>query len=87
MSNAVKALQTVRVAALAALLGIPVQAAVAQENAIAMPLNDAALVQPRHVTVKATRYRGSDALEVRQTGALPRLRYRYFRVRSRARFP
>ena len=68
MSNAVKALQTVRVAALAALLGIPVQAAVAQENAIAMPLNDAALVQPRHVTMKATRYRGSDALEVRQTG-------------------
>jgi hypothetical protein len=45
MSNAVKALQTVRVAALAALLGIPVQAAVAQENAIAMPLNDAALVR------------------------------------------
>ena len=68
MSNAVKALQAVRVAALAALLGMPAQAAVAQENAITMPLNDAALVQPRHVTVKATRYRGSDALEVRQTG-------------------
>jgi len=68
MSNAVKALQAVRVAALAALLGMPAQAAVAQENAITMPLNDAALVQPRHVTVKAARYRGSDALEVRQTG-------------------
>ena len=47
MSDAVKALQTVRVAALAALLGMPAQAAVAQENAITMPLNDAALVQPR----------------------------------------
>ena len=47
MSNAVKALQAVRVAALAALLGMPAQAAVAQENAITMPLNDAALVQPR----------------------------------------
>ena len=68
MSNAVKALQAVRVAALVALLGMPAQAAVAQENAITMPLNDAALVQPRNVTVKAARYRGSDALEVRQTG-------------------
>src|SRR3954464_14037041 len=67
MSNAVKALQAVCVAALVALLGMPVQAAVAQENAITMPLNDAASVQPRHVTVKATRYRGSDALEGRQT--------------------
>ena len=68
MSNAVRALQTVRVAALAALLGMPAQAAGAQENAIAMPLNEAALVQPRNVTVKAARYRGSDALEIRQTG-------------------
>jgi hypothetical protein len=63
MSNAVKALRAVRVAMLAALLGLPAQAAVAQETAIALPLNDAALVQPRHVTVKAARYRGSDALE------------------------
>ena len=68
MSHAVKALQAVRVAALAVLLGMSAPAAVAQENAITTPLNDAALVQPRHVTVKATRYRGSDALEVRQTG-------------------
>ena len=50
MSNAVRALQTVRVAALAALLGMPALAAIAQESAITMPLNDAALVQPRHVT-------------------------------------
>ena len=80
MSNAVKALQAVRVAALAALLGMPAQAAVAQENAITMPLNDAALVQPRHVTVKATHYRGSDALEVRQTGPYidPRNPLRWF---------
>ncbi len=68
MSNAVRALQTVRVAALAALLGMPALAAIAQESAITMPLNDAALVQPRHVTVRAARYRDSDALEVRQTG-------------------
>jgi hypothetical protein len=32
MSNAVKALQTVRVAALAALLGMPALAAIAQES-------------------------------------------------------
>src|ERR1700710_3073750 len=57
--------RTVQAAALTALLAMP---AIAQERAITMPLNDAALVQTRHVTVNAARYRGSDALEVRQTG-------------------
>ena len=68
MGKAIMTLQIVRATALAALLGVPAPAAVAQERAITMPLNDAALVQPRHVTVQATRYRGSDALEIRQTG-------------------
>jgi hypothetical protein len=39
-----------------------------EENLITLPLNDAAQVKPRNVTVKAVRYRDSDALEVRQTG-------------------
>jgi hypothetical protein len=39
-----------------------------EENLITLPLNDAAQVKPRNVTVKAMRYHDSDALEVRQTG-------------------
>jgi hypothetical protein len=34
-------------------------------NAIKLPLNDASQVVPRNVTVKAARYGGSEALEVR----------------------
>jgi hypothetical protein len=41
---------------------------VAQGNAISLPLNDASVVQPRNVSVKAVRYGDSQALEVRQTG-------------------
>ncbi len=40
----------------------------AQPNAITLPSNDAALVQPHNVTVAAVHYRDSDALEVRLTG-------------------
>ena len=40
----------------------------AQGVAITQPLSDASVVRPRNVTVKAVRYGGSDALEVRQTG-------------------
>jgi hypothetical protein len=58
----------VRVAALAMFLGMSASPILAEENAITLPLNDASLVRPRNVTVKAVRYGGSDALEVRQTG-------------------
>jgi len=37
-------------------------------NAIKLPLNDASQVAPRNVTVKAARYGGSEALEVRLAG-------------------
>lgn len=40
----------------------------AESTAISLPLNDAAQVRPRHVTVKAVRYLVSDAREVRLTG-------------------
>ena len=86
MGNAVKALQAVRVAALAALLGMPAQAAVAQENAIAMPLNDAALVQPRHVTRKPR----ATAAATRSRSARPGLTAASIPILSRsfqARFP
>jgi hypothetical protein len=53
---------------LALLLGVFATPVVAQDSAISLPLNDAAVVRPRNVTVKAVHYRGSDALEVRQTG-------------------
>jgi hypothetical protein len=40
----------------------------AEGQAITLPLNDASLVKARNVTVRAVRYGGSDALEVRLTG-------------------
>ena len=46
----------------------PASAAFAQRDGITLSLNDATQVQPRNVTVSAVSYRGSDALEVRQTG-------------------
>src|SRR5262245_14735509 len=55
-------------ATLAMFLGVFATPAVAEDRAITLPLNDAAVVRPNNVTVKAVRYRGSDALEVRQTG-------------------
>ncbi len=52
----------------ALMLMAPAPAAIAEGNAISLPLNDAALVTPRNVTVSAVRYGGGDALEVRLTG-------------------
>ena len=40
-----------------------------KEDAITMPLDNASLLQPHNVTVKAVRYGNSDALEVRLIGA------------------
>ena len=57
-----------QVAALAMLASISASSVGAQPNAITLPSNDAALVQPRNVTVAAVHYRDSDALEVRLTG-------------------
>jgi len=59
-------IQKVRAAALVVLsLSISSSSAVAEGNALALPLNEVSQVQPRNVTVKAVRYRDSDALEVR----------------------
>jgi hypothetical protein len=55
-----------RAAILIALLG-PTSAS-AQGGAVTLSLNDAGQVRPHNVTVAATNYRGSDALEVRLTG-------------------
>jgi hypothetical protein len=40
----------------------------AAPDGVLLPLNDATEVRPRHVTVDAVRYAGSDALEVRLAG-------------------
>ena len=68
MGKAVKTLQGIRAAALLSVLVIVATPVAGEENLITLPLNDAALVKARNVTVKAVRYRDSDALEVRQTG-------------------
>ena len=61
-------MRNVRAATLAMLLSISAPPAFAQGNAVTLRLTDASQVMPRNVTVEAVRYRGSDALEVRQTG-------------------
>jgi hypothetical protein len=61
-------MNNVRAAALAVLLGLSAAPAVADDQAITLPLNDASVVRPHHVTVQAVRHHGSDALEVRLTG-------------------
>src|SRR5690349_4908476 len=48
-------------------LGLGAVAALAQ-GGVTLALNDAAQVKPHNVTVTASNYRGSDALEVRLTG-------------------
>ena len=68
MGKAVKTLQGLRAAALLLVLVIVATPVAGEENLITLPLNDAAQVKPHNVTVKAVRYRDSDALEVRQTG-------------------
>ena len=50
------------------LLGVVTSQVGAQPTSVTLPLNDAASVQPRHVSVAPVRYGGSDAIEVRQTG-------------------
>jgi len=55
-------------ASIVALLVTAAWPAMAEQDAVVLPLRDAATVQPHHVTVKAVRYAGSDALEVRLTG-------------------
>ena len=68
MGKAVKTLQGLLAAALLLVLVMEATPVAGEENLITLPLNDAAQVKPRNVTVKAVRYRDSAALEVRQTG-------------------
>jgi len=58
----------VRAAIMGLLLITWASPAFAEVNAIELSLNDASQVDPRNVTVKAIRYRGSDVLEVRLAG-------------------
>jgi hypothetical protein len=53
---------------LVALLVTAALPAMAEQDAVTLPLRDAATVRPHHVTITAVRYAGSDALEVRLTG-------------------
>ena len=57
----------VRAVVFAVLLGCVAAPAVAEEQALVLPLHDAAAVQPHNVTVTAVRHHGSEALEVRLT--------------------
>ena len=61
-------MHSVRAVAFAVFLGIAATPAMAEQTAITLPLNDAAVVQPHNVTVTAVRHHGSEALEVRLTG-------------------
>jgi hypothetical protein len=61
-------MRTIRAATLAVMLGIAAPPVLAEGSAITLSLSDASQVRPRNVTVKAVRYGGSEALEVRQTG-------------------
>jgi hypothetical protein len=56
--------------ALAMVTGLSAFPALANENAVALPLNDASVVTPHNVTVKAVHHAGSDALEIRQVGPI-----------------
>jgi hypothetical protein len=57
-----------RAVALAIVFAASVASVMADDRTVTLPLNDASTVRPRHVTVKAIRYKGVDALEVRPTG-------------------
>src|SRR5215470_7188146 len=58
----------VRATAFAVLLGLAAAPAVAENQALTLPLNEASVVRPHNVTVQAVRHHGSEALEVRLTG-------------------
>lgn len=60
-------MRTMRATSVAILLSAAMVPAVANADAIMLPLDDATQVRPHNVTVKASHYRGSDALEVRLT--------------------
>lgn len=63
-------MRTVKLSTLALLLscwGVPIAAA---EDAVALALDDASVVTPHNVTVRAVRHAGSDALEIRQAGPI-----------------
>jgi hypothetical protein len=55
---------------LAILLSYSVLLIAAAENAVSLPLDEASVVTPHNVTVRAVKHAGSDALEVRQTGVI-----------------
>jgi hypothetical protein len=55
-------------ATLAVLLIVSGRLADAEGNTITLPLNDVSQVRPRNVTVEQVSYRGSEALQIRQTG-------------------
>src|SRR5215813_4960449 len=62
-------MRIVSLAILATSLSIGASAALAQETALTLPLNDTSHLTPHNVTVAAVRYRDSDAVEVRLAGA------------------
>jgi hypothetical protein len=59
---------SVRVAIALAVLVLGASVVIAQGNVTTLSLNDASQVKPRNVTIATVNYRGSEALEVRQTG-------------------
>jgi len=64
-------MRTVRLSALAVLLSCStVPIAAAAESTVALALDDASVVTPHNVTVRAVRHAGSDALEIRQAGRI-----------------
>jgi hypothetical protein len=67
-NDEVRTMRAIRAATLAMFFGILAAPVRAEGNAITLLLNDAAMVRPRNVTVKAVVYGGSEALEVRQAG-------------------
>src|SRR5262249_39334202 len=67
-TGASKMTANIRAMTLAVLLSIPALPVFASVSTIMLPLNDASAVRPRNVMVNAVAYRGSDALEIRQTG-------------------
>jgi hypothetical protein len=63
-------MRRVRSKALAVLLSCWTFPIAAAETAVTLVLNDASVVTPHNVTVKAVHHAGSDALEIRQAGQI-----------------